>query len=292
MVPSPDPKPLHEQHLPSGVAYGLLAALSLALMGFMVKLIGDRASTGVSLFARFTVGMILILPWVLKNPAQAIITSQPKQLFTRSFFTLLSIGGFFYALSYIPLANAILLNSTYPLFVPIVVWFFYRIHTPKKAWFGIVLGFIGVVFVLKPGAALMELASGIAFLSGCTASIAIVLVRALTKTTPVIQILFYNHLIGILIMGLLLPFIPHEVEPGAYLLLFLVGLFGIIYYWFNTMALAKAPARSVSPMIYFSVVFGVLADFLYWGKVLDPFTLIGICAVILGGIITIRYSQK
>lgn len=287
----PTHKP-HKQHLPLGIFFAVLAALCAALMGLMVKIIGDRATIVTSLFARYAISIVLILPWVLKRPKAAVIASDVKQLCARSFFTLLSVGGFFYALNFIPLANAIVLNNTSPLFIPIVVWFFFKIPTPHKAWIGLALGFTGVLMVLQPQIGGFQAASWIALASGATAAIAFVLIRSLTKTTPTLQILFYNFLVGLIASGLLLPFSYRPIHTDVFLPLVSIGIFGMGYQIFSTLALAKSPARFVTPFLYFSVVFGVFADYFYWHLVPGHFSLIGIVAIILGGSLTIFFSQK
>src|SRR5258708_5706782 len=137
----------HEQHIGLGATFGLLAAISFTLMSLCGKIIGDSASTDMIVFARFFISLILLMPWVIKNPKEALQASKPMSLIVRSLFTLAAFSCFFYALKFIPLSSALLLNNTFPLFVPIVAWFMVKSITPPKVWWGIILGFIGVGIV-------------------------------------------------------------------------------------------------------------------------------------------------
>ncbi len=283
---------LHEQHIWKGVVFAILAAASFTTMSLFGKIIGTRASTDVILFARFFISLLLLLPWIIKNPREAVHTSNPGIFLFRSLLTLLAFACFFYALRFIPLSSALLLNNTFPLFVPIVVWLSVRHHTPHKVWMGIVFGFIGVGLVLKPSSGVFQLASLIGLASGILAAVAIVMIRRLSKTTPVIQILFYNFFICSVATGILLPIGWQPMDTSLVLLLVGVGIFGAAYQFFSTISYAKAPVRITSPLMFLCIIFGVFADWLVWNQIPDLITVTGMICVILGGIITIYFGQK
>jgi drug/metabolite transporter (DMT)-like permease len=283
---------LHEQHIGRAALFGCLAALSFALMSLLGKIIGDSASTTMILFARFAISLVLILPWLIQNPKKILYTSKFGTMFTRSLFTLLAFFCFFYALKFIPLANAILLNNSFPIFVPLVVWILRGPRTSYPVWIGIIIGFLGLGALLKPTTGFLQSASLIALSSGVLAAVAVVLIRRLTKTVPMTQILFYNFLFCSLLTALFLPFDWQHPNSKTLLLLAGIGLFGAAYQFFSTVAYAKAPVRITSPLMFLSIVFGLLADWLIWHQTLDLGSLLGMICVVLGGMITIYFGQK
>lgn len=282
----------HKQHIPLAVIYTVLAALCFSLMSLMGKLIGEQASTDTVLFARYVVSLVLILPWVIKNPRDALRVSQPMKLMTRSALTLLALGCFFYALRFISLGDALVLNNTFPLFIPLIAWAFHRIRTPHKMWIGIVLGFFGVVLVLRPGPQFFHAASLIGLASGAFGAFSFIVIRFMTKAVPLIQILFYNFFICFLITGLLLPFGWTALSERTLVLLLGVGVFGFAYQYFSTLFLAKASVRITSPLMYLCIVFGVAADYLIWEIVPGAWSIAGMLCIIAGGILTIFFGQK
>ena len=282
----------HEQHLLSGVIFAILASLSFTLMSLMTKLIGNRASVDTVVFARFFISLILIIPWVMKHPKETLKITYPFRLISRTIFGLLALGSFFYALRFISLTEGLLLNNTSPLFIPLLVWITHQVKTPHKIWMGIILGFIGIVFVLKPGVGLFQPVALIALLSGLFAAIAFVTIRSLTKTLPILHILFYNFLISSLISGIFLAFNWKPLNLDISLLLLAVGIFGAVYQLLSILSIAKAPIRITSSLQLLSIVFGALADFLIWHQIPDLYSVIGICLVILGGVLTIYFGQK
>lgn len=283
---------LHEQRIGIGVVCGILAAFSFTMMSLLGKIIGDRVSTDTILFARFAISLLLIVPWAIKYPQETLHAAKPMAIILRSLFTFMAFACFFYALRFIPLANALLFNNTFPLFVPLIVWTMVKHHTSYRVWIGIIIGFIGVGFVLKPASDFFQSASMIGLASGVFAAIAVVMIRRLTKTTPVLQILFYNFFICTLLTGIFLPFEWKSFNTEMLFLLIGVGLCGSAYQFFSTLSYAKTPVRISSPLMFLCIVFGVIADWLIWNKIPDGFTLIGMVCVIVGGTITIYFGQK
>jgi len=283
---------MHRQHIPTAAAYAVLAALSYSLMSLFVKLVGERLSTDQVLFGRYVIGLALLSPWVLARRREALKTGHFFKFFIRSFWALLSVGSFFYALRYMPLGNALVLNNTFPLFIPIVTWMAHKIRTPRKLWIGIGLGFLGVAFVLHPQPQAFHLASLIALASGIFAAITLVYIRFMTKETSTFQILFYNFLICSGVTALFLPF--DWVAPTGAVLLWLFGaaIFGLIYQYCSTAAIAKASVRLISPLLYLSILFGMVADALIWKLIPDALSIAGAVCIVVGGILTILLGKK
>ncbi len=283
----------HKQHLPTSILYAVIAALSFSIMSLFGKLIGDRASTDTVLFARFAISLIILLPWIIKHPHAALKVAHPKKLLWRSCFSLLSFACFFYALRFISLTNTIVLNNTFPLFVPIVALIHSQVRTSRKVWLGIIVGFIGVLFVLQPDIHVLQPYSLIALASGIFGAIAIVMIRHLTKTVSTLQILFYYFVFNTLVTAVALPFQWQSISSDIFMLLFGVGLCGALYQLFSTLCYAKAPVRLISPILSVVIVSsGLLADFLFWHELPNFLGCIGIFCIVLGGTLSIYFGQQ
>ncbi len=286
------PAPRHVQHVPKAALYGILTSLALALISVFVKIVGERASIDTILFVRYWISFIIILPWALKKPRELLVIGAPGKLILRSAMSLLAIFTFFLSLKSIPVGDALVLNNTYPLFIPIIALVFHKIRTPHKMWYGIAIGFLGVIAALQPNPQSFTIGSLFALASGIFFAFAYVMIRFMTKAFSTVQILFYNFLI----CGLLtIPFLPigwvhFNWEVG--LLLVLIALLSVSYQFFSTIALSKAPARITSTFMYLSILFGVIADYLLWDIVPNTWSFVGIFLIILGGIVTIYFGQK
>jgi len=134
------------QCIACGVFYGIISALSFALMSVLVKKVGDRLPSIELIFFRFATSFILLLPWILFNRTFSLKITQSFRYMIRILAALLALFLLFYSLKFIPLVDALLLNNTAPLFVPFIAYFLTKAKTPKKAWKGIFIGFLGVGF--------------------------------------------------------------------------------------------------------------------------------------------------
>ncbi|HEY5236206.1 MAG TPA: DMT family transporter, partial [Rhabdochlamydiaceae bacterium] len=233
----------HKQHLPTSILFAVIAALSFSVMSLFGKIIGVRASIDTVLFARFAISLIVLIPWIIKRPHAALKVAHPKKLLWRSCFSLLSFACFFYALRFISLTDAIVLNNTFPLFVPLAALVHSQAKTSSKVWLGIIVGFIGILFVMQPDLYIFHPYSLIALASGIFGAIAIVMIRHLTKTVSTLQILFYYFVFNTVATAIVLPFKWQSLTSDVLLLLLGVGLCGALYQLFSTLCFAKAPVR-------------------------------------------------
>jgi len=283
----------HEQHLPTSVLFAVLAAISFSMMSLLGKFIGERASTDTVLFARFAISLFLLIPWVIKHPQQALKVEHPNKLIWRNCFSLFSFACFFYALRFISLTDALVLNNTFPLFVPFVALIHLKIKTPGKVWIGIIVGFLGVLLVLQPDTGVFQSYSLIALASGVFAAVAIVMIRHLTKTVSTLQILFYYFLFNTMATAVVLPFQWQPLSSDILLLLLGVGVFGALYQLLSTLCFAKSPVRIISPILSIGIVStGLLADFIVWNHFPNFWGFLGIFFIVLGGTLSIYFGKK
>jgi len=282
------------QSVKLGVLFGIISSFSFALMSVFVKLIGKDLPTSMLLFFRFSTSLILIAPWILTDTNFTFKVHQPIRYVVRIFAALLALFLVFYAIKFIPLVDALLLNNTAPLFVPIIAFIITGAKTPKKAIFGIVLGFVGVGIILNPGKEIFSSAASlIALVSGVLAALAIVQMRVISKTSTTKQMLFYYFLVSTIAAGIL-AILQWETPENLRIWLFLlgIGLFGTLYQLFATLSYVTAPVRLMSPLVFLMVVFGGVFDWLLWGNLPSLLTIVGAIFVVAGAIITVYFGQK
>lgn len=281
------------QNIKLGVFYGIIAALSFAIMSVFVKKIGNTLSTSQLLFFRFGISFLLLLFWVVNNIHFTLRAHQPIRYVIAIFVALLALTCVFSAIKYLPLVDALLLNNTAPLFVPLFAWMMISSKTSKKPLIGIVLGFIGVAIILHPGKEIFSFVSLIALLSGILAALSIVQMRLISKTSSTQQILFYYLLINSIVSGSVALFqwqSPQSIT--AWLFLLGIGIFGALNQVFSTLSYVTALARIVSPMMFLVVIFGSFFDWLLWNNIPNLLTILGGVFIIGGAIITIYFGQK
>lgn len=282
----------HTQHLAQGVGFALLAALSMALMSVTCKSIGPKVSLTTLLFFRFFLTVLFLLPLVIQKPKEVLVFRSFGNMVLRSIFGLVATGCFYFSLRQLTLSDSLVLLNTSPLFIPCILSLFHKIHSSKKMWGAIGLGFLGILLVLRPGPEIFSLPSLMALLSGIFSAASYVAVRFLTKEFSVAQILFFNSLIGSVILACLLPFGFIPFSATTFSLLLIVGFFGFSNQLLSAMALAKTQARIVTSLTFLSVIFGTFFDIFFFHEMPDGLSFVGMSIVIIAGLLTVLAGQK
>lgn len=273
-----------------GLLFALVASLCNTLMSVFVKLLEGEQSVSTMVFARFAVGLLVLLPWFLSDERLFKVDNKIRVLL-RCMTSIMAIVCVFYALQSMPVANVLLLNNTFPLFIPLLSFLMLGLKTPLRMLVGVVIGFMGVALVLHPDANSFNWSSMIALLSGLLAAQGILQVRLLTRSSSAKQILFYFFAFGALASGLCMPFSFVMPTNQQLLVLFFVGLFGTGYQLFLTLALTYAKARIVSPIYFSCIVFAAIFDWLIWSNSLNSLELAGMALIISGGLLTMLLAK-
>jgi drug/metabolite transporter (DMT)-like permease len=277
-----------------GIYFAVIGAFSIAAMGVFVKYIGTELSSITILFFRFAISLVILLPFIFRSKTFSFKIKFPYQLAVRVISGVMAMTLYFIAIQHINLVNAILLESAYPIFVPIIVFFLTGQKTNRKVMWGIVVSFVGIVIILQPGTDIFQPYSIVALLSGIFAGIAYVFLKMMLSKdkTQMLNLLFYFFLFGSLIP---LPYVIIHWKPlSSFLLLCLfgIGLFGYGYQYFITKALQHASVRIVSPLVYVSVLSGGFLDWILWNTTPSYITLIGTVITIFGAVIVILNRNK
>ena len=153
---------------------------------------------------------------------------------------------------------------------------------------GIVLGFIGVVFVLQPDTTcLLELYSGLALLGGLLIGISLLVVRRLNKDESPEQVSFF-YMITTLALALIWLAFDFQMPPkSAIWWLVAMGISGTIYQQLLVYALKYGHASLVSPLMYSSIAFSAIIEYIFWDMIPNASVWMGFALIFLGSCITV-----
>lgn len=280
---------------PRAVLYIILAAIFFTGMGACANHALMQVPIADVLFARFFGLFVCLLPLILlKRQLRKVLPpkNKLKWYFARSTAGFLAACCFFYSLKYIPLAMSVLLSNSAPLFVPIMVWLIFSIRVLPKLYYGMIVGFIGVLLILHPHHGFLVAGALIALLSGIVRSLVATLLRKLARTEAPLKIIFFYALTGSVYAGILLIFSPAPVQHIPWRTLIFLAVFGGLNQFMLTLAYHSAPARFVAPFSYLSVVFALLADWIFWHIAPSMLMLIGMVIVLTGVLMTSNVSRK
>ncbi len=277
----------------------LLAGLGFAIMGAFVKAGAARFSASELVFYRSAFGFLMIA---------AIVCWQGKPIKTPLFAMQMRRAGvgftalllFFYAIAHLPLATAITLNYTSPMFLALLSPWLLRAELPlsrrQRQWLNacVIGGFAGVCLLLQPAFQSNQLlAGGIGLLSGIGAAFAYVHVKQLgLEGEPDWRTVFYFTLLCTIASGCWM-LIDHMTALRWQDLPLLCGL-GLSA-TFSQLALTRAyrtgNTLTVASLAYSTVVFATLIGVIIWGETLSAHEITGMLLIVAFGILSARNSR-
>lgn len=283
-------------NLPLGVVLGLMAALAYASQTAMVKaLITQLPPLPVVIFIQSLVSLLLILPLIFKNgslKAKRILTTHNVKLhLLRTFFSLSISYLLFYAVTFIPLVNGLLLANTGPLIIPFIGYLFLSQKINHRLWVPILTGYLGVIIVLHPDARIFNPASLLALAAAVSMASTMLTVRKLSATDSTETIAFYFFLFSTLASGLISIAFWAPINPSMMLMMAIIGLLYFLTQYASTAALKYINAQLVGSLFYSNIIYAAIISLFVWDILPSMATLLGMVLIILGGILCIRVEH-
>jgi drug/metabolite transporter (DMT)-like permease len=271
-----------------GALFMIASAVLFASMAATVRVAARELPNGPIVFCRHFLMLLFLLPWLAREGRGALRTDDLGGHMVRSLAGVAAVACYFFAIARLRLADAVLLNQSLPLFVPLVERAWLGERVPRRLWVVLALGFAGLLLILRPGSGVFEPAALLALASAVLAAVAQVGIRRLTHTEPVTRIVFYFGLIGSLAAAppALATWRPPTTATWAVLVL--MGVFATVGQLTLTRSYVYAPAAQVGPFIYVGPVFAGLLDWVLWDRLPDALFVVGAAVVIAAASLALR----
>lgn len=259
---------------PATRAAGWTLLASVCVVGFTAigKHLTAELPITVITFFRSVLGIFLLAPWFYRVGFAGLKTRQLPLLIARGLNTLLGLYCVFAAVALLPLADVVAIMYSKPIFASIAAVLILREIMYGARWRGILLGFVGMLLIIRPGFA--EWNMGVLYALGAMAAGAftIISVKFLTRTEPPDRIVAYTVLV--MIVASLVPALFHWVTPTLEQLLWLATLGGLATGFQRCMAraLATADATVVLPFEFMRLLTAVVLGYLFFGEIADIWT--------------------
>ena len=278
----------------AGMTAMLAAVGAFAFMDAGLKLLtAHYAATQVAALrglAAFPV--VFIWAWYSGGLTQLIRVRWPLHL-VRGVMSVFMMITFAFALKELTLAKAYALFFVAPILIAIFSVPMLGERVRGTQWLVIVIGFIGVLIVLKPETRGFGWAGTLAVL--CTAlcyALSSVLVRILGRTDSTQSMMFW--MTGMLSVGATALALPNwqPIQREHYWIILGVAFTGAIGQWGVTEAFKRAPAASVAPLEYSGLAWVMLIDFFVWAASPTWTTLAGAAVIIGSGLYLLRFEAR
>lgn len=272
----------------------LISGFLFSSMGVLVKLSASSFSSIELVFYRSLIGF-LVISLIVGLRRLPVSTVHWKNHCWRGLSGLGSVLMLFYCITQLPLATAVTLNYTSPLFLALLTTIIMKDHFHWLLAVAVVLGFAGVVILLSPSLQKDQWSGGlIGLASGFFAAIAYLNIKQLGNLgEPEWRIVFYFTLISTFITGIWMLFNKfHPITPVSFLLLLGIGTTATLAQLALTRAYRTGQILVVGALAYSTVVFSSFWGILIWGEVLSLPSWIGVGFIVTGGLLSLRTSTK
>jgi drug/metabolite transporter (DMT)-like permease len=295
-----------------GILFLCAGAMIFTIQDVIIKWISDEYAVTQILATRSLVAFApLFILLHLDGGLRGVNGRRLGRLLLRAALLFASYTTYYLAIAAIPLAEAVSLFYTAPLFIVALSGPMLHERVGPTRWLAVVVGFIGAIVMCRPGADVVDPAALLSLLAAALYALAQVMARDLGTTYRAsVMALAQNavNLAAALAIGLVagdgayagaahpsLAFllrawtIPTTVDL---LLMAATGVIAAVAIWFLTQAYRIAEANVIAPFEYSSIIWVVLLAYLIWGEVPGPFTIVGGLLIVAAGIYVLRAARR
>ena len=275
----------------AGIGFMLMAVFLFALNSAVGKWFVANYPVGEFMLIRSCFTLLFLSPLIWRAGRSAFASApRPGLQLLRVVLGSVEVAMFFWAVSYLPLADTTTFYLAGPIYVTALSVLLLRERVGWRRWAAVLIGFTGVVIALRPSSSSFTLPALIALSGSIMYALVLITTRALRSTNDVV--LMTTYFIGAVAFGLVtLPF--GWVAPTWFDLMCLagVGLSNIVAQFAVIRALKLASASVVVPYQYTLIVWSVVFGWLMFAELPDAYTVVG-AAIIVGAGLYIFWRER
>lgn len=261
-----------------GAAWLLLSMTFFTVMAVLTKFLGTRLDPMQVSFFRLSIATLVILPWLLKDGG--FVPNHPKLMTLRGIIGGAAMICMVYAFVKLPLADAQAIQFAQALFmVPLAIVFLREVPGWRRIA-AVIVGFVGVLIMLRPSSG-FEPAAFVALFGALLIAGAAILVKLVSDKDGPLTMMLFSGVFGCAMT--IVPTVLNWIDPTTYEWLMLVGI-GVVGAGAHNCFLRAyrvGEATAMAPIDYTRLLFAGVAGYLFFGTVPDIYTIAG--AVIIAG---------
>jgi drug/metabolite transporter (DMT)-like permease len=271
-----------------GIVWMILAALLYASAGGVVRLLSPHYSTFELVFFRNLVGLVVLVPLMLRVGRAGLATRRIGMHTTRTLFSWIGTMALFYALARMPIADVGALIFTQPLMSIVLAILVLGQAASTKSWIACLIGFAGALVILRPGFSEVSFAAVVALVSAFTYACATTAIKSLTETESIVAITLYVNLMMLPLSAVAAAFDWKTPSPADLPALFALGLLYTGAQYAIAKGIAAADARIMQPFDFLRLPFAALIGWLLFRELPDGWTWAGALIIFLASTYALR----
>jgi drug/metabolite transporter (DMT)-like permease len=282
-----------DNHVVRGIMFMIGATVMFAISNALSKWVVAIYPVGEVMFARSLSSLIVCSAFMLPVTGVAVFaTRRVRDHLARGLSQAISQTFTVIAFSLMPLAGAVAINFSAPLFSGLVSVVWLKERAGAARWGTLLAGFVGVLIVVQPGADSFQLGALFALANAVMYGSVTVAVRGMSKTESANTLLMWQMVTLAVFHAFLLVFGFRWPTPQHAVLLGSMGVANAAAQYLWTKALHAAPATAVSPFYYFLLVWSLIIGFVVWGDIPTMSLLVGSGIVVASGLFLLLYEAQ
>ncbi len=268
-----------------GAISALISFAIFSTHDVVVKFLGAYYSAVQIIFFSVLLSFPLVTVMLMKDRADGHLRpNHPWWTALRTVSTVITGVSAFYAFSVLPLAQTYAILFAAPLLITLLAIPILGEKIGMRRGLAIVVGLIGVMIVLRPGASALSFGHAAALAAAVFSSLSSVIVRKIGKDERSVVLLLYPMVANFIILGATLPLIYRPMPIEHFGLLGIIALLGFMATLFIIHAYRNAEAVIVAPMQYSQMVWAAIFGALIFHEMPDGYTIIGAAVIIASGL--------
>ena len=277
---------MNTDHPQKGILFICAAVFLFASSDALSKYLTNFYPVVMVLWVRYVVHVALMLAVIRPPSLKTLITTQNRKLqIIRGLCMANTNLMFISALHYIPLAEGTAIVYLSPLIVTALSVPLLGERIAKTQWIAVAIGFIGVLFIVRPGGSIFHPVALLALGAAFSFSLYQIITRKLNHTDKSSTTNFISGLVCVFVTSLLLPFFWKTPTPYFALLMVLLGISALVSHLWMTKAYQHAKPSTLAPFSYTQLLFAGLIGYVFFNQIPDFLGLVGMLIIVAGGLL-------
>jgi len=267
------------------ISYNLLAWAILPFMDTIAKYLSSDLSFFQITWARYFFTVVFALSFMFFFSRKNLTWStQPKLQILRGLTLFFANVLFFYSISIISMAKALILAFIAPLVTTALSPFLLGEQVGFRRWSAVLVGFAGSLIIIRPGFIDFNLASVAALGTGVFYGVYLIITRKLHASDNPLLTLLLTGVVGAVCGSLIVPIVWTNPSFNQWSLLALMGVFACIGHLFLILSLKYADASKLAPFGYFEIITNVILGYYFFMDFPDIWTWVGFSIIVSSGL--------
>ena len=269
-----------------GLLWMMAGTASFSAMIIAVRYLSDTIPPFEQVFLRSVISLAIGLPMVIRVGRQTAYTFRPNALgglyAVRGLSTFIGVSAWFFAIAVLPLAEAVALHFTLPIIGLILSVVILGEHITRPRWLAVIIGFTGVLIILRPGAEAFNIMALVVFLSAAGYASGDICTKLLSRTEPARLIVVNLNIYLVLFSAFPTVMDLHTPSVSDIPMILMMGVTAWTAHMCLAQAMKRADASIIIPIEFIRLPLTALAAYIFFAGIPGGRTMVGAAVIFIG----------